>query len=154
MTKFNPTDHTDIKFRVCFVSPHFVVYIKCAGTKHWQLVRQQGEPVVKEDGSAKVTLNPVLLFNSVGQAREFVRTTLGVETEAKPGWFARLFPVGSGGEFETFETAGERVTVSVTLDFPAVVYQQPSASRAPTPAGEVAVMPTRTARTAGPGRLT
>jgi len=100
-----------ITFVVKFMSPFFLLYVKCPNQRHWQLVRAQTKPTTVVDGSISVMRYPVLLFVSAKEASVYATDELGV-APFKATWLARnitwLAPLA---EFEPFELSGETVFV-------------------------------------------
>ena len=113
-----------IIFTVAFMSPYFVIYIKCPRERVWQLARSQKEPKVETDGLSSIRIHPVLLFNNREAAVNFATTQLGLAEQKAPSWLRRRFSLFRSLEhFENFQFPEEVIEVTATFKVPPVVHE-------------------------------
>lgn len=81
---FNPKPQQPpnaIHYVVSFLSPHFLLYVKCPKISYWQLARSQKDPKTIIDGAAERQAYPVLLFSSRNEAKEYATDVLGLQPQ-------------------------------------------------------------------------
>lgn len=123
---FKPKPHQSpntIYSFVSFLSPYFLLYIKCPKMRFWQLARSQEEPTRIVDGTTERQAHPVLLFSSRDEAEEYATDVLGLQPKkvffGEPGLFALWRSVE---HFEAVTLPEETIQVQKTLSVAPVVY--------------------------------
>ncbi|MGE5385393.1 MAG: hypothetical protein ACM3SV_05820 [Betaproteobacteria bacterium] len=112
-----------IYYCVSFLSPYFLLYIRCPRTPWWQLAREQEEPKKIVDGSAERRIHPVLVFSSREQAEEYASEVLGLRS--KKVSFSRFSLSALWRETEEFEAITlpeESFSIQKTLRVAPVLY--------------------------------
>ena len=114
-----------IHYFVSFVSPYFLVYVKCPKATFWQLARQQNEPTRLVDGTTNLQVQPVLLFSSRDEAEEYATDVLGLVPKAlffpESGSFALWRNVE---QFEALTLPEEIIQVQKTFRIAPVVFRK------------------------------
>lgn len=114
-----------IYYFVSFLSPYFLLYIKCPKTRVWQLARSQEEPKRIVDGTTERLAHPVLLFSSRNEAEEYATDVLGLRPKKvffdEPGLFALWRSIE---HFEAVTLPEETIQVQKTLSVAPVVYEK------------------------------
>ena len=117
-----------IYYFVSFVSPYFVLYIKCPKTRFWQLARKQDDLIKLVDGSTEIQTHPVLLFSSRSEAEEYASKGLGLQPKKLFFRESELFSLWHDVErFEAVTLPVETIQVQKTLTVAPVVYVSESA---------------------------
>jgi len=128
-SKFNHSPNA-IYYFVSFLSPYFLLYVKCPKIRHWQLARSQDEAKTIVDGSTERQVHPVLLFSSRNEAEAYAVDVLGLLSR-------RIFFSESGGfsfwhnveDFEAITLPVETIQVQKTLNVTPVVYAKGQSSQ-------------------------
>ncbi len=112
-----------IYYFVSFVSPYFLLYIKCPKTRYWQLARKQDELTKLVDGTTEVQIHPVLLFSSRDEVEEYATKVLGLQPKRLFFHESELFSLWHDLErFEAVTLPVETIQVQKTLTVAPVVY--------------------------------
>lgn len=116
-----------IHYFVSFVSPFFLLYIKCPKVRYWQLARKQDELTKVVDGSAEIQIHPVLLFLSRDETEEYA-ATLGLRPKKLFFHESDFFSLWHNVErFETAALPEETIQVQKTLRVAPVVHVREAA---------------------------
>lgn len=112
-----------IYYFVSFLSPYFLLYVKCPKLRYWQLARSQDELKTIVDGSTERQVHPVLLFLSRNEAEEYAVGVLGLLPRRvffnESGYFSFWHNVES---FEAITLPVESIQIQKTLNVTPVVY--------------------------------
>lgn len=112
-----------IYYFVSFLSPYFLLYIKCPKIRYWQLARKQDELTKIVDGSAEIQIHPVLLFSSKDEAEEYATVVLGLRPKKLFFHESELFSLWHNIEhFESATLPEETIQVQKTLRIAPVVH--------------------------------
>lgn len=127
-----------IYYFVSFLSPYFLLYVKCPKTRFWQLARCQDEATTIEDGATERQVHPVLLFSSRTDAEDYATDVLGLQPRKiffnEFGYFSFWH---NAEVFETVTFPVETIQVQKTLNIAPVVFVK----EAPTPMTSVHALP-------------
>jgi hypothetical protein len=117
-----------IHYFVSFLSPYFLLYIKCPKIRYWQLARKQDELTKVVDGSAEIQIHPVLLFSSRNEAEEYATAVLGLRPKKMLFRDSELFSLWHNSErFESVTLPEETIHVQKTLCVRPVVHVKETA---------------------------
>lgn len=116
-----------IYYCVSYLSPYFLLYIKCPKVAFWQLARNQDEPQRVVDGTSEQRVHPVLVFSSRSEAEDYA-TELGLIPRKVHFGVSGLFSLWHNvDQFEAVTMPEESIQVQKTLSVTPVVYEKPSA---------------------------
>ena len=111
-----------IYYCVNFLSPYFILYVKCPRTRFWQLARTQEEATRVVDGTTEIHTHPVLLFSSRSEAEDYA-TALGLEPKKVSFHESELFAFWRQVErFEAVNLPEETIQIQKTLSVAPTVY--------------------------------
>jgi hypothetical protein len=114
-----------IYYFVSFVSPYFLLYIRCPRTPRWQLARDQDEAKKIVDGTVERRIHPVLVFSSREEAETYATEGLGLRPKKVSFggyWLSALWR--DADEFESITLPEENILIQKTLRVAPVVYKK------------------------------
>lgn len=114
-----------IYYFISFLSPYFLLYIKCPRIPFWQLARDQEEPTKIVDGTIERRIHPVLVFSSRDEAEEYATDVLGLRPKKMSFGESGLFAFWRNmEEFESVTLPEESIPIQKTLRVAPVVYSK------------------------------